>query len=85
MSTDYTTRQSGQPFTREFRLYVSKADKLVSPWHDIPLFHDEEHIMNMVVEVPRWENVKLEVSVWFACVGFRASRLSIYISHVLDY
>jgi inorganic pyrophosphatase len=69
MSTDYTTRQSGQPFTREFRLYVSKADKLVSPWHDNPLFHDEEeHIMNMVVEVPRWENVKLEVSESVVCM-----------------
>lgn len=60
---DYIVRQSSELFTREYRLYLSKADKLVSPWHDIPLFHDEQqHIMNMVVEVPRWENVKLEVS-----------------------
>lgn len=61
--TDYTTRQSGWSLTREFRLYLSLADKLVSAWHDIPLFHDEKnHIMNMIVEVPRWENFKLEVS-----------------------
>ena len=56
---------TGEPFTREFRLYLSVADKLVSPWHSIPLFHDEqEHVMNMVVEVPRWENTKLKVSVY---------------------
>ena len=35
----------------------------ISPFHDIPLYADEEKkIFNMVVEVPRWTNAKMEVS-----------------------
>lgn len=59
---DYTPRTTGAPLTRDFRIYLSVGDKLISPWHDIPLFADEkENVLNMVVEVLRWENVKLEV------------------------
>lgn len=35
----------------------------VSPFHDIPLFANaEKTVFNMVVEIPRWTNAKLEVS-----------------------
>ncbi|RWS24430.1 Inorganic pyrophosphatase-like protein, partial [Leptotrombidium deliense] len=35
----------------------------VSPFHDIPLFADEKnHIFNMVVEIPRWTNAKMEIA-----------------------
>ena len=35
----------------------------VSPFHDIPLVADNgKKIFNMVVEVPRWTNAKMEVS-----------------------
>ena len=34
----------------------------VSPFHDIPLHaNDEKSVFNMVVEVPRWTNAKMEV------------------------
>jgi inorganic pyrophosphatase len=34
----------------------------VSPFHDIPLYHDKKkEILNMVVEIPRWSNAKFEV------------------------
>ena len=34
----------------------------MSPFHDIPLHANEtENIFNMVVEIPRWTNAKLEV------------------------
>lgn len=34
----------------------------ISPFHDIPLFaNQEQKIFNMVVEVPRWTNAKMEV------------------------
>lgn len=37
----------------------------ISPFHDIPLYANEEQkIFNMVVEVPRWTNAKMEVN-WF--------------------
>lgn len=35
----------------------------ISPLHDIPLFSDAvNNVVNMVVEVPRWTNSKMEVS-----------------------
>ena len=41
-----------------------ESDKqVVSPFHDIPLFADQNNgILNMVVEVPRWTNAKMEIS-----------------------
>jgi inorganic pyrophosphatase len=40
----------------------SEHGHVVSPFHDIPLFADEaKGIVNMVVEIPRWTNAKLEV------------------------
>ncbi|RJE26460.1 Inorganic pyrophosphatase [Aspergillus sclerotialis] len=60
---EYTPRVTGAPLTRDFRIYLSLGDKMISPWHDIPLFADErESVLNMVVEIPRWENVKLEIA-----------------------
>lgn len=43
-------------------LLENKDGQVVSPFHDIPLFANaEKTILNMVVEVPRWTNAKLEV------------------------
>ncbi|KAJ2777198.1 Inorganic pyrophosphatase [Coemansia javaensis] len=59
----YTTRTVGEPNTLEYRVFVEKDGKVVSPFHDIPLFADEANgIYNMVVEIPRWTNAKLEIS-----------------------
>jgi hypothetical protein len=39
-----------------------EAGNYVSPFHDIPLYADKEnHVFNMVVEIPRWTNAKMEV------------------------
>lgn len=36
----------------------------MSPMHDIPLYADGTgSVLNMVVEIPRWTNAKMEVSV----------------------
>jgi inorganic pyrophosphatase len=36
--------------------------KIISPFHDIPLYADKEkNIVNMIVEIPRWSNAKFEV------------------------
>lgn len=41
----------------------SPQGKLISPFHDIPLYaNQEKNIFNMVVEIPRWSNAKMEVS-----------------------
>jgi inorganic pyrophosphatase len=62
--SEYSIRRSGRPFTKDYRIHFEREhDKVpVSPFHDIPLYHDrEEGILNMVVEVPRWTNAKFEV------------------------
>jgi len=59
---EYTVRRSGQPNTLEFRSYIEKDGVPVSPFHDIPLYANEQQtILNMVVEIPRWTNAKLEI------------------------
>ncbi|KAJ9094154.1 Inorganic pyrophosphatase [Naganishia adeliensis] len=59
----YTTRIVGAPNTLEHRVFIEKDGKVVSPFHDIPLFADESKtILNMIVEVPRWTNAKMEIS-----------------------
>lgn len=59
--------QSGQPGTLDYKVYLQNQDgSAVSSVHDIPLKASEdtnkwENVFNMVVEVPRWSNAKLEV------------------------
>ncbi|KAJ3193994.1 Inorganic pyrophosphatase, partial [Irineochytrium annulatum] len=59
----YSTRIIGAPHSHEHRVYIEKDGKVVSPFHDIPLYANaEKTILNMVVEIPRWTNAKLEIS-----------------------
>lgn len=59
----YSVRKVAAPYTLEHRVYIEKDGVPVSPFHDIPLFANQEQtILNMVVEIPRWTNAKLEVS-----------------------
>lgn len=62
MSSAYTTRTVGAANTLEHRIYLEKDGKPISPFHDIPLFANEQQtVLNMIVEIPRWTNAKLEV------------------------
>ncbi|KAJ2337688.1 Inorganic pyrophosphatase [Coemansia sp. RSA 2681] len=59
----FTTRTVGQPDTLDYRVFIEKNGKPISAFHDIPLFADEANkIYNMVVEIPRWTNAKMEIS-----------------------
>ncbi|KAJ3362265.1 Inorganic pyrophosphatase [Allomyces javanicus] len=59
----YTPRYVNAANTLEHRVYIEKDGKPVSPFHDIPLYANEEKtILNMIVEIPRWTNAKLEIS-----------------------
>ena len=43
-------------------LRAESGDRYVSPVHDIPLYADSTgSVLNMVVEIPRWTNAKMEV------------------------
>ncbi|KAF3906482.1 hypothetical protein ABW20_dc0106440 [Dactylellina cionopaga] len=59
----FTARKIGAPHTLEHRVYLEADGKVISPFHDIPLYANEQQtIFNMVVEIPRWSNAKLEIS-----------------------
>ncbi|KAK9320824.1 inorganic pyrophosphatase [Lipomyces orientalis] len=63
MTSGYTTRTIGSANTLEHRLFIEKDGVPISPFHDIPLFANEQKtVLNMIVEVPRWTNAKLEIS-----------------------
>lgn len=61
--SEYTIRKVGQPNTLDHRVFIEKDGVPVSPFHDIPLYANEQQtILNMIVEIPRWTNAKQEVS-----------------------
>ncbi|KZO96439.1 inorganic diphosphatase [Calocera viscosa TUFC12733] len=63
MSSQYVPRLIGAPNTLDHRVYTESNGSIVSPFHDIPLFADQKAgILNMIVEVPRWTNAKMEIS-----------------------
>ena len=63
----YTVRKVAPANTLEHRIYIEKDGYPVSPFHDIPLYANEQQtILNMVVEIPRWTNGKLEVRYIFS-------------------
>lgn len=58
-----TTIEKGLHNTNSFLIYFQKDSMPISPFHDIPLFANEGNkIFNMVVEVPRWTNAKMEIA-----------------------
>lgn len=60
--SEYTARRIGAANTLEYRCFVEKDGTPLSPFHDIPLYANEQQtILNMIVEIPRWSNAKLEV------------------------
>lgn len=60
--SEFQPRKVGSLHTNDFRCYIEKDGVPVSPFHDIPLYANEQQtILNMVVEIPRWSNAKLEV------------------------
>ncbi|GAA99158.1 uncharacterized protein L969DRAFT_95064 [Mixia osmundae IAM 14324] len=62
-TAEYVPRIIGGPNTLEHRVYLEQNGKLVSPFHDIPLFADDSKtVLNMIVEIPRWTNAKMEIS-----------------------
>ncbi|XP_041362314.1 inorganic pyrophosphatase-like [Gigantopelta aegis] len=60
----YSTVERGCRNTLEYRAFFSGPNgKMLSPFHDIPLFANAEKTeYNMVVEIPRWSNAKMEIN-----------------------
>ncbi|CAD6195430.1 unnamed protein product [Caenorhabditis auriculariae] len=59
----YEIVERGSLYSLDYRLYFKGPEGIISPWHDIPLFADKENqIFNMIVEIPRWTNAKMEMA-----------------------
>lgn len=62
LSSGYNVRKNGAANTLEHRIYIEKDGFPISPFHDIPLYaNDQQTVLNMIVEIPRWTNAKMEV------------------------
>nr|XP_002124420.2 inorganic pyrophosphatase-like isoform X1 [Ciona intestinalis] len=59
----YQLEERGTPNTLDYRIYYKKDGVAVSPFHDIPWKSSTSPLVyNMVVEVPRWSNSKMEIA-----------------------
>ena len=65
-SPSFSTRVIGTKDTFGYKVYftnASEGNRLISPFHDIPLKSSvTDADFNMVVEIPRFSNAKLEIS-----------------------
>ncbi|XP_042622802.1 inorganic pyrophosphatase-like isoform X1 [Cyprinus carpio] len=73
----YQTEPRGRANSPDYRIYFRSSDgTCISPFHDIPLYAADQQegdvplkkiktneiLFNMVVEVPRWSNAKMEIA-----------------------
>ncbi|CAK9830130.1 Inorganic pyrophosphatase [Anthophora retusa] len=59
----YTTVEKGALNSTDYKIYFRDDTGPISPMHDIPLYADEANkIVNMIVEIPRWTNAKMEIN-----------------------
>ena len=64
----YDLVERGQKFSDDpekfYLVYLQEEEgKIVSPWHDVPLYKDNtSQTYNMIVEIPRFSQAKFEIS-----------------------
>jgi hypothetical protein len=64
LNKDYNLIKLGNSRANQ-RIYFEhvNSNRIVSPFHDIPLFQNaKNHILNMIVEIPRYTNAKMEIN-----------------------
>uniref|UniRef100_A0A1I7TDD6 inorganic diphosphatase n=1 Tax=Caenorhabditis tropicalis TaxID=1561998 RepID=A0A1I7TDD6_9PELO len=62
-SAVYQAVERGSLYSLDYRVFIKGPQGIVSPWHDIPLFaNKEKSVYNMIVEIPRWTNAKMEMA-----------------------
>ncbi|KAG8225849.1 hypothetical protein J437_LFUL004778 [Ladona fulva] len=60
----YSVKERGTPNASDYRIYICNESGPISPFHDIPIWADvKEKTVNMIVEMPRWTNAKMEVCI----------------------
>ncbi|KAL0943436.1 inorganic pyrophosphatase [Colletotrichum truncatum] len=57
-------REVGARNTEDWRMWLEKDGDPISFWNDVPTWPDEndKQIVNLVVEVPRWQDAKTELA-----------------------
>jgi len=59
--SSFSIVERGTANTPDYRVFFKNSEgKVISPFHDIPLKHGDHY--NMVVEIPRWSNAKMEIA-----------------------
>lgn len=63
-SSSYGVHNVGMPGSKDYQVYLCDGEKPASFFHDVPLkpAGAGDDVFNMVVEIPRWTNAKLEIS-----------------------
>lgn len=56
----YSTKEVGSKYSTSYKCYVTQDGKIISPFHDIPLYSGS--FVNVVNEIPRFELAKFEIS-----------------------
>lgn len=71
MPGNFQVQEFGGLHHDDYRLFLTSGTTPVSPFHDVSLYVDEKGlpvdrpgkgIYNMVVEIPRWTNAKMEIN-----------------------
>lgn len=58
----YRIEERGALHSLDYRIFLRNEAGPISPFHDIPLLANQElKTFNMIVEVPRWTNAKMEI------------------------
>lgn len=61
MSASFTIEERGAANSPDYRVFFKNDQgQIISPFHDIPLKNGDH--FNMVVEIPRWSNAKMEIA-----------------------
>lgn len=64
MAAHYEIEERGALHTLDYRVYFKGPNGYISPWHDVPMYADaSKNIFNVVIEIPRWTNAKMEMAV----------------------
>ncbi|KAI5160055.1 inorganic pyrophosphatase [Nematocida ausubeli] len=63
----YGVKKFGAEYTLEHTTYITKGDKIISPFHDIPVSEDGFKLVNVVNEIPRFSNAKKEINKELEC------------------
>lgn len=59
----YSSVEKGVAGTQDYRIFFKNNEgKIISPFHDIPLVASQDGLYNMIVEIPRWSNAKMEIA-----------------------